>query len=362
MYSKKNIVNSIILVMGILMAFSCKKEEDAISPENVEEWTYFSTDNGLPSNQINCIAEDSLHNIWIGTNKGLAKYDGSTFTYYSTKTGLPSDNIYSLLCSSNNVLFVGTQHGVCRISPKGNCFCDLKKSNLNCLKFCEYDFGNMVACASSYGYFIFDFKKSIIHPVIIDSTKVDGITYLDPVYDIVNRKDSIWVAAKKGIYVFTPTQFTNEELGIQNVNHLITNKELGIQNVNHLFNDRSDNLWLTSSNDSKLMLYNGSEFTNDKLFVGYNNYKAFVQDRYNNYWVSIYGYGVLNYGGGMTKVYNTASSSILSDNINALFFDSKNNLWLGSNDKGLMCFKNIKPLQFDTGDNVGSNSALNNNF
>jgi signal transduction histidine kinase/ligand-binding sensor domain-containing protein len=41
--------------------------------------SYYSTTNGLPDNNINCIEQDEKGYIWIGTNQGLCYFDGSTF-------------------------------------------------------------------------------------------------------------------------------------------------------------------------------------------------------------------------------------------------------------------------------------------
>ena len=47
--------------------------------------TLNTTNSGLPSNKINCIERDSIGTIWIGTDKGLCKYDGQKWTVFNTK-------------------------------------------------------------------------------------------------------------------------------------------------------------------------------------------------------------------------------------------------------------------------------------
>jgi ligand-binding sensor domain-containing protein len=39
-------------------------------------FTYFTTANGLPGNQVKEIKEDELGNIWFGTNKGICSFNG----------------------------------------------------------------------------------------------------------------------------------------------------------------------------------------------------------------------------------------------------------------------------------------------
>lgn len=56
-----------------------------------------------------CFEEDNSGNIWIGTSRGLLKFDGTTFTKYTIANGLP-DTIIRSLEFSNNMLFVGTNN------------------------------------------------------------------------------------------------------------------------------------------------------------------------------------------------------------------------------------------------------------
>ena len=52
----------------------------------------YTTKDGLPSNETHCVLQDSRGYIWIGTDRGLVKYDGYTFKTYTTLDGL-TDNV-----------------------------------------------------------------------------------------------------------------------------------------------------------------------------------------------------------------------------------------------------------------------------
>lgn len=45
---------------------------------NTGRFTNYSTEDGLPGNSITSILEDSLHNLWLATDKGLAKFNPQT--------------------------------------------------------------------------------------------------------------------------------------------------------------------------------------------------------------------------------------------------------------------------------------------
>lgn len=51
--------------------------------------TKYSTDNGLPDNRVNDIAQDSLGRIWIAMASGIAMYDGFEWTKFGEKEGVP---------------------------------------------------------------------------------------------------------------------------------------------------------------------------------------------------------------------------------------------------------------------------------
>jgi len=57
------------------------------------------------------IEEDSNENVWIGTDNGLLKWDGSKWTVLSTADGLPDNDVTSLLSDSKKRLWIGTNGG-----------------------------------------------------------------------------------------------------------------------------------------------------------------------------------------------------------------------------------------------------------
>jgi signal transduction histidine kinase/CheY-like chemotaxis protein/ligand-binding sensor domain-containing protein len=85
------------------------------------QWTLLGVNTGLPSNRILCLAEErdgSRSVLWVGTDKGLARWDGSTWSVFDVReTGLPHERITSLLALQTEqgpVLWVGTDLGLAR--------------------------------------------------------------------------------------------------------------------------------------------------------------------------------------------------------------------------------------------------------
>lgn len=73
----------------------------------------YTTRDGLPSNQINVLYQDSRGYLWIGTNNGLSVYDGLTFTNFSAAHGLTNSWVTSVAESrvKPGEMWVGTIAG-----------------------------------------------------------------------------------------------------------------------------------------------------------------------------------------------------------------------------------------------------------
>ncbi len=86
---------------------------------------------GLPGNQVSAIVKDGLGYMWIGTNEGLCRYDGSSMYVFRNKPGdstsLPDNFISSLAMAKDNRLFIGTSRGVFEYNYKKNAFTRLRE-------------------------------------------------------------------------------------------------------------------------------------------------------------------------------------------------------------------------------------------
>jgi len=84
----------------------------------------------LSSSQINCICQDGYGYIWIGTEYGLNRFDGYHFVSYlhsdRDTTSISSNVISSLLCDNDGNLWVGTSNGLALYDYAGDMFRRLK--------------------------------------------------------------------------------------------------------------------------------------------------------------------------------------------------------------------------------------------
>ena len=69
-------------------------------------YTHYGKEDGLPSNTVYCMTADKDGVLWIGTDAGLTRFDGSHYKTFTTKDGLPSNDIFNLYCDSKNRVWV----------------------------------------------------------------------------------------------------------------------------------------------------------------------------------------------------------------------------------------------------------------
>ena len=71
--------------------------------------THLDSSVGLSGGSVTSIVQDKQGFIWIGTKRGLNRYDGHTFTTF--ETGLASKDISCLLADNKGDIWIGTVGG-----------------------------------------------------------------------------------------------------------------------------------------------------------------------------------------------------------------------------------------------------------
>ena len=82
-----------------------------VSQESDFIFSQFTVQNGLPSNECHDIIQDNEGYIWVATDSGVARFDGSEFKTYGHKDGLKDLVIFSLREDNAGRIFVGGQSG-----------------------------------------------------------------------------------------------------------------------------------------------------------------------------------------------------------------------------------------------------------
>lgn len=80
---------------------------------STNSWTAYDTLNSnIPTNNVTAVKIANANQLWVGTKKGLAFFDGTTFSTYNTSnSAIVNDSITSLFVTTNGV-WIGTKLGL----------------------------------------------------------------------------------------------------------------------------------------------------------------------------------------------------------------------------------------------------------
>ncbi len=73
----------------------------------------------LPDAKINCLLAGEKGELWIGTDKGIARWNGSEITAEGVPPSLRQSQILSMIRDRDSNLWVGTTGGLVRVSANG---------------------------------------------------------------------------------------------------------------------------------------------------------------------------------------------------------------------------------------------------
>lgn len=112
--------NAIILLAALFLT-ACQEQKDIPEVSSPEKNLVLSEH--ISNQKVKSICEDKYGQIWIGTFRGLNKYDGNQYHQYycvDDSLGLPDNNITHIYRDSHNRLWVATVNGVCLYQANGN--------------------------------------------------------------------------------------------------------------------------------------------------------------------------------------------------------------------------------------------------
>ena len=199
---------TIKIAVGLLtlVLFSCQKTEPQQQRDKDEE-NGFVVAQELSNSRVQCIAEDESGQLWIGTFRGLNRYDGHEYHQYfcaDDTTGLPDNQIKDVLCDRQGRLWVATVNGVCRYTRR-DCFkrIDVKSANLNIQKLLEDSRGRLFAYNGTE-VLRYDDQLQAFHPIISRQMTRQQWTWGNCVTD---ASDQILITESQRILIYDPTTF-----------------------------------------------------------------------------------------------------------------------------------------------------------
>jgi signal transduction histidine kinase/CheY-like chemotaxis protein/ligand-binding sensor domain-containing protein len=282
------------------------------SKDQFVKFSHHDNDPGsISNNHTRGIVQDAVGNIWIGTLNGLNKYDAVNHNFVVYKSDgkdpkkLSSNLIYSMAAGKDGSVWIGTEEGLNLL--------DIKKGGFTVYKNDPGDINSL--------------KGKAVGPILPDdagilwvTTYSGGINKYDknlPLFDVYRNKDIISNTLTQGIITaFEESDKHGIWIGSDGGGLNLLNIKTRI--FKHYVHNPSNSNSLSANSVLAIYKHKNSE----------------------GLWLGIYGGGVDYFDPEKNtfKHYRKGNGAnhLTSDNVFTLMEDHKGNLWIGTNDAGVI--------------------------
>ncbi len=297
----------------------------AVPPDSEYSRRIWRSDDGLPQNRIQAIAQTPDGYLWIGTSGGLVRFDGVRFVVFdrSSTPALGDDSILALRPASDGSLWIGTEGGGL-VRMKGGAFQALGAqqglTNLFVRTIAEGRRGDLWI-GTDRGIFRLDSPTT--NPRFVRLDGPTGVGHNVPILTsnslFRDHSGTIWVgSANNGLYKAQGDQLVTEDAW------------QGLGTVRSILEDPDGSLWFGS--DLGL-----SHLVNGRLQPARPTDPAgpriLCRDHAGNLWVGTAGAGLVRLRpSGHSPPVSQRVEGLPDNGVLAIFEDREENLWVGTLD------------------------------
>lgn len=326
----------------------------------------YTSDSDLSSSLINCIYQDSKGYIWIATEDGLNRYDGSKFAIYKHKKNDPdsalNNYIKSIFEDKNKNLFFGFINGLQIYNHATDSFSDIPitdkanvKLNPHISCMLQRKNGTILIGTSGFGIYKVDLKKqkptAKLQEFFIPSSMIHDL-YED-------KNQNLWVLTQdKGLWRIDAKN---------NIKQFFLAKE-HLTNITGICEDKQGDLFVGTLNFG-LFIYNRAEQKFDAFDTSIPlPIKKLYLDKNNKILVGTDGMGLYIFDPAKKKLsvanFNVSNFDFSMSKVHSILEDRAGNLWLGLYQKGILLLppkeNNFNYLGFQSVNNnvIGSSCVM----
>lgn len=364
----------IFLVLHLLL---CILLPNKIIAQKYNLGNVFTINEGLPSNHIYDLCEDKDGFLWIATDNGIARFDGTRFVNYTTKNGLPSNDVLQVVKEKNGTIWVNCyKQPPSYFDPKNNQFVSFEdnkeilnisssllsitllenggisfQNNLGSILFIENKIKQILKPLNrfviydtqyniSYYKSEYSFKNHYINHINFYNEKNKKVAN----YEIINNSSltSTYLESNK-LYFFFRENVVRLSLS-EKSNRIINKETFQLQKRLKWFKFYQDSIILFFE-DGCINVYDKESFKVTNTINNKQPITVAITDSNNNFWIATSGKGLLFYN--TTQIKKIPLNSVISNDY--LSVNYVNNKLLAGNyygnilvkEKGQIKIKNI---------------------
>lgn len=281
---------------------------------------------GLSDLLVNVIYKDSLGYVWLGTGKGLDRFDGVRIKHYPFKHNLDEQRIrINTICeTSGSQIWAGNAYGLWKLDKvSGSLIPVFHQMINNFVNALFYDGVKYLYIGTNKGLYISDTET--INQILIDD---DAFSSSNDIRGITQGDDGlVWLIVAGGLIRFNP-----ETQEIKEYNYLDkTGKTASFRNITHL----KDALYIGTFDKGIIHFDIPTGKFSDFLDLGSSIISSISTDGDDVIYVSTDGNGVFFISHSENKILESfrhhpnEPESIRSNSIYSLLVDNLKRIWIG---------------------------------
>ena len=280
----------------------------------------------MPQNSVRAIAQTADGYLWLGTQRGLVRFDGVTFTVFSSANTpeIKNDHMLSLAASPDGSLWIGTDIGVLRY--RAGKFSELPARGLpnTVVRSLLVDQAGALWIGSERGLVKFSNGKFEI-VFAGDRKQVVHALFEYPA-------GTIWAGTNDGVKKITGGSVTTYR----------QSDGLPSDSVWSFSGGPGDEVWIGSRPGGLTVLRDG-KFRNYGVADGltHNSVVSLLKDRDGNLWIGTDGGGLDRLSNGKFSSYQTRDG-LSNQIVRYSFQDVEGSLWVATAGGGLNRFKDLR--------------------
>lgn len=281
----------------------------------IQNW---QTEEGLPRNTINCLAQDQKGYLWMGTPQGLIRFDGVRFVAFESDASpaMAQGSVQSLFCDNAGVLWIATrrsgllryQDGMFKNFPirkpaapvaidsvaqdgRGNLWLTEGNGTLGRLvtntftpttQLYKIAQGPMLfKLTTDAGGGLWFFKQNT-YGRLVDGQPTNFISYPDSVITLApSHAGGLWISSGRSLRRIPAGHTVATDAAVP--------LPFGIYGVSALYEDRSGTLWVGTTSQGLFRLHDGKLESVGQID---HNIRDILEDAEGNLWVGTDGAGL----------------------------------------------------------------------